>query len=75
MTLIAAYLIAVICIILIPLLLTLWTALRRQQYINRYYTNRNSEMNTEILNMQKEIKRYGKEIEQRKQGKGRKEGN
>ena len=72
MTLIAAYLIAIIFLILIPLLLTLWAALRRQQYINRYYSNRNSEMSGEILNMQKTIEHYGKEIKERKQGEGSK---
>jgi len=70
MPLIASYLVAVMFVILIPLLLTLWTALKRQRYMNRYISNRNSEMMRDILNMQKTIKDYGKQIEERKQGKG-----
>lgn len=69
MPLIASYLIAIMFILLIPLLLTLWTSLRRQRYINQYITNRNSEMINQIVNMQKTIESYGKEIEERKQGK------
>lgn len=70
MSLIAAYLIAIIFLILLPLLLTLWTALRRQRYINRYYSNRNSEMSRIILNMQKTIEDYGRQIKDKKQRKG-----
>ena len=68
MTLVASYLVAVMFVILIPLLLTLWTALKRQRYMNRYYSNRNSEMMKDILNLEKTIKDHGKEIKQRKQG-------
>ena len=64
MTLIAAYLLSIIFLLLIPLLLTLWTALKRQRYINRYYSNRNSEMMSEILNLQKTINYHGKEIKE-----------
>jgi len=70
MSLIAAYLIAIIFLILLPLLLTLWTALRRQRYINRYYSNRNSEMSRIILNMQKTIEDYGRQIKDKTQRKG-----
>ena len=83
MSLVAAYLIAVILLILIPLLLTLWTALKRQQYINRYYSNKNSEMMSELINMQKTIEDHRKEVKReiekrrkrRKGRKGRKEDN
>lgn len=70
MTLLASYLVAIICVILIPLLLTLWTALKRQRYINKYESHRNSEMTGKIANMQKTIEGYGKEIKERKQGRG-----
>jgi len=73
MTLLASYLIAVMFLILLPLLLTLWTALKRQRYINQYITGRNSEMTAKIINMQKTIEDYVKEIKEQKQGKGTKE--
>lgn len=70
MSLVAAYLAAIICIILIPLLLTLWTSLKRQRFINQYISDRNSEMSRIIINMQKTIEDYGRQIKERKQEKG-----
>jgi len=61
MSLVAAYLAAIICIILIPLLLTLWTSLKRQRYINEYISHRNSELSGIIINMQKTIDDYGRQ--------------
>ncbi len=74
MSLLAAYLIAFILLLLIPSLLTLWTSLKRQRYISQYLSYRNSEMSQLIINMQKTIKDYGEQIEKRKQGKGSKRG-
>lgn len=69
MTLIAAYLVSIMFIILIPLLLTLWTSLKRQRYINQYISHRNSEMSQIILSLQKTIEDYGRQGKDKKQGK------
>lgn len=73
MSLLAAYLIAIILLLLIPLLLTLWTSLKRQRYINQYISNRNSEMSQIIIIMQKTIEDYGRQSKDKKQGEGTKE--
>ncbi len=70
MTLIAAYLVSIMFVILIPLLLTLWTSLKRQRYINQYITNRNSEMSQIIINLKKIIEDYGRQIKEQDEGKG-----
>ena len=70
MTLVAAYLLAIIFLLLMPLLLTLWTSLKRQRYINQYISHRNSEMSGIILNMQKTIDDYGRQIKEQRERKG-----
>ncbi len=71
MTLIAAYLVSIMFIILIPLLLTLWTSLKRQRYINQYISNRNSEMSKVIIILQKTIEDHGRQIKEQGERKRR----
>lgn len=70
MSLVAAYFITVIFLIFIPLLLSLWTSLKRQRYINEYISNRNSEMSMLIISLQKTIKDYGRQIKEQRKRKG-----
>jgi len=70
MSLLAAYLLAIIFLFLLPLLLTMWTSIKRHRYINQYNSYRNSELSVIILNLKKIIDDHGREIKNKKQGKG-----